>query len=150
MMDIRDRIKGIFQLNDSPNKLALAFALGVFIAFSPTIGLHTISCFVFAWMFRLNKVVVLFTATLVNNPWTIVPLFGFCLWFGMVITGSEMILPGIAWNELTVTSAYHSLKPYLWSFIAGTVVLGVVAAILSYFVIFWVVVRYRKADEQNA
>jgi uncharacterized protein (DUF2062 family) len=150
MMDIRDRIKGIFQLNDSPNKLALAFALGVFIAFSPTIGLHTISCFVFAWMFRLNKVVVLFTATLVNNPWTIVPLFGFCLWFGTVITGSEIAIPQIAWNELTVTSAYLILKPYLWSFIAGTVVLGVVAAILSYFVIFWVVVRYRKADEQNA
>jgi uncharacterized protein (TIGR03546 family) len=149
MRNIRDRIKSIFQLNDSPNKLALAFGLGVFIAFSPTIGLHTISCFVFAWMFRLNKVVVLFTATLVNNPWTMVPLFGFCLWFGMVITGSEMMIPQIAWNELTATSAYHSLKPYLWSFIAGTLILGVVAAILSYFVIYWVVVRYRRADEQN-
>ncbi len=151
MRNIRDRIRSLFQLKDSPNRLALAFALGVFIAFSPTIGLHTISCFFFAWMFRLNKVVVLFTATLVNNPWTMVALFGSCLWFGTVITGSEIAVPQIAWSELTVTSAYLILKPYLWSFVAGTVVLGVVAAIISYFIIHWVVVRYRKADlEQNA
>ncbi len=150
-MNIRGRIISIFQMNDSPNKLALAFALGVFIAFSPTIGLHTVSCLLFAWMFRLSKAVVLFTATLVNNPWTIVPLFGFCLWFGMVITGSEIAIPEIAWNELTVNSAYLILKPYLWPFIAGTVVLGVVASIISYFVIYWVVVRYRKSErEQNA
>lgn len=146
MKNIRDRIRGVFQLNDSPNRLALAFAVGMFIAFSPTIGLHTISCFVFAWMFRLNKLAV-FTAAFVNNPWTMVPLYGFCLWFGLAITGSEITTPPIAWNELTVTSAYLILKPYLWPFIAGSLVIGVVAALSSYFIIYWAVVRYRKADQ---
>lgn len=146
MTYFRERIRALFQLKDSPNKLALAFAVGMFIAFSPTIGLHTISCFVFAWMFRLNKLAV-FTAAFVNNPWTMVPLYGFCLWFGLTITGSEITTPPIAWNELTATSAYLILKPYLWPFIAGSVVLGVIASLISYFIIYWAVVRYRKADQ---
>ena len=142
MKNIRDRIRGIFQLNDTPNKLALAFAVGVFIAFSPTVGLHTISCFVFAWMFRLSKIVV-FTAAFVNNPWTMVPLYGFCLWFGIKITGMTIATPDIAWQSLTFSSTYDILRPYLWPFVAGTLVAGAAASIISYFFIYWAVVRYR-------
>jgi uncharacterized protein (DUF2062 family) len=148
MKNIRDRIRGIFQLTDSPNKLALAFAVGVFIAFSPTIGLHTISCFALAWIFRLSTVVV-FTAALINNPWTMVPLYGFCLWFGIKITGSTIVTPVIAWQTLTFSSAYHILRPFLWPFVAGTVVVGTAVAILSYFFIYWAVVRYRKTDRKQ-
>jgi uncharacterized protein (DUF2062 family) len=140
-------MRSIFKLDDSPSRLASAFALGVFIAFSPTIGLHTISCFLFAWMFRLSKLVV-FTAAFINNPWTMIPMYGFCLWFGMKLTGGEVAAPAIAWNELTISNAYPVLKPYLWSFVAGTVVIGIVAAVLSYFLIYWFVVRYRRSEEK--
>jgi uncharacterized protein (DUF2062 family) len=128
--------------------LATSFAVGIFIAFSPTIGLHTVSCLFIAWMFRLSKLVV-FTAALVNNPWTMVPLYGFCLWFGIKITGSTIITPDIAWQLLTFSSAYHILKPYLWPFVAGTVVAGVAAAIISYFIIYWAVVRYRRGTNDE-
>jgi uncharacterized protein (DUF2062 family) len=150
MKNIRDRIRGIFHLNDSPNRLALAFAVGVFIAFSPTIGLHTISCFIIAWMFRLNKIVVL-SAAFINNPWTIVPLYGFCLWLGIKITGAMIATPDIAWQSLTFTSTYHILRPYLWSFVAGTIAAGAVAAIISYSFIYWAVVRHRRGmnDEKT-
>ena len=103
-MYIRDRIRSVFQLKDSPHKLASAFALGIFIAFTPTIGLHTVSCLFLAWLFRLSKLVVL-TAAFVNNPWTIVPLYGFCLWFGIKITGTMAATPDIAWQALTFSSA---------------------------------------------
>jgi len=148
MKYIRDRIRSLFQLNDSPNKLALAFAVGIFIAFSPTIGLHTVSCLLFAWMFRLNKLVV-FTAAFVNNPWSMVPLFGFCLWFGMKITGSTIETPNIAWQTISFSSAYDILKPYLWPFVAGTVVIGAGAAIISYFFIYWAVVRFRRGSDSD-
>jgi uncharacterized protein (DUF2062 family) len=98
----------------------------------------------------LSKLVV-FTAAFVNNPWTMVPLYGSCLWFGIKITGSTIITPVIAWQTLTFSSAYHILRPYLWPFVAGTVVVGAAAAILSYFFIYWAVVRYRRGtnDEKN-
>jgi hypothetical protein len=143
---IKDRIRSLFQLNDPPQKLALAFATGVFVAFSPTIGLHTVSCLVLGWLFRLNKLVI-FTAAFINNPWTIVPLYGFCIWFGIKITGTDVSIPHIAWNELTLSSAYHTLRPYLWPYIAGTLVVGAVAAFLSYFLFHWAVVRYRKTEK---
>jgi hypothetical protein len=149
MKYVRDRIRSLFHLNDSPTKLATSFAVGVFIAFSPTIGLHTVSCLFIAWMFRLRKLVV-FTAAFLNNPWTMVPLYGFCLWFGIKITGSMIETPDIAWQSLTFTSAYHILRPYLWPFVAGTIVVGAAAAVLSYFFIYWAVVRHRRDRDSES
>ena len=139
---IKDRIRSIFQLNDPPHKLAIAFALGIFISFSPTLGLHTISGLLIAWLFRLSKIVVL-SAAFINNPWTIVPMYGFCLWFGMKITGSHIAVPVIAWKEIGFADLFRILEPYLWPFVAGTVVIGLIAGVISYFVIYWAVVRYR-------
>jgi len=140
---IKDRIRGIFQLSDPPHKLAAAFAVGIFIAFTPTFGLHVISCLILAWLFRLSKLVMI-TAAFLNNPWTVVPMYGFCLWFGMKITGTHITVPNIAWKELGIMDLFHLLKPYLWPFVAGTLVLGVIAAVISYFVIYSAAVRYRK------
>lgn len=145
MKYVKDRIRSIFSLDGSPNELAAAFALGVFIAFSPTIGLHTISCLLFAWIFRLSKVVV-FTATFINNPWTIVPIYGFCLWFGMKITGGDPAAPSITWNEITLRNAWEILTPYLWPFVAGTVVVGLIAALIAYLIMYWAIIRYRKTE----
>jgi len=141
----RDRIRSIFQLNDTPHRLALAFAVGVFIAFSPTFGLHILTCLIVAWAFRLSKL-ALITATFINNPWTIVPLYGFCVWFGSKLTGREIVMPQIAWNELTLSSAYVVIQPYLWPFITGTLVAGGIAAVIAYLLIYRLVVRYRKLE----
>jgi uncharacterized protein (DUF2062 family) len=129
---IRERLRSLLELDDPPHKLALAFALGVFVAFSPTVGLHIVSCFFLAWAFRVSKVVVL-SASFINNPWTVVPLYGFCIWFGIKITGNDVPVPHIAWNELTIS--------------VGTLVLGTVAAVLAYFGFFWAVVRYRRLKQ---
>lgn len=143
MKYVKDRIRGIFKLDDTPNQLAAAFAIGIFIAFTPTIGLHTVSCLVVAWLFRLNKLVV-FTAAFVMNPWTMVPIYGFCLWVGMIVTGSGGNIPAIAWKELTISSAFTVLKPYLWPFVAGTLLIGAVSALASYGLVYRAVIRFRK------
>ena len=144
---IRDRIREIVKLNEPPHRLSLAFALGIFISFSPWLGLHIISAIFLAWLFRLNKVVVL-TASFVNNPWTIVPMYAFCLWFGVKITRSGVRVPEIAWGSLAVRELYELLLPFLWPYLAGTVVVGSIAAVLSYFGFLWALKRYRR--EENA
>lgn len=140
----RDRLRSLMKLDDPPHKLAQAFGLGVFIAFSPWLGLHILSALLFAWLFRLSKVVIL-TGSLVNNPWTIVPLYGFCLWFGMRITGSTAEIPPIDWKSAGFSDLFALLKPFLWPFVAGTLTAGAAAAFISYLLFFWAVVRYRKA-----
>jgi uncharacterized protein (DUF2062 family) len=143
---IRDRLHFIIKLNDPPQKLALAFALGIFVAFTPTIGLHILTCLVLAWMFRLSKLVII-TASFVNNPWTIVPLYGFCIWFGIKITGDAAPVPDIAWNELSISTVYPVLKPYLLAYVVGTLIVGAAAAVISYFLFYWAVARYRKVEK---
>lgn len=145
---IGDRLRAVMKLDDPPQKLAFAFALGVFIAFSPWFGLHILSCILFAWLFRVSKLVVL-TASFINNPWTVVPLYGFCIWLGMKITGSGVDVPRIAWEELSLSNVYGAVKPYLWSFVAGTLTAGVVFAFLSYFLFYWSILRYRRQGEPS-
>jgi uncharacterized protein (DUF2062 family) len=143
---VRDRLRSLVALNDPPHKLALAFALGVFVAFSPTLGLHVITCLALGWIFRLNKLVIL-TASFINNPWTVVPLYGVCIWFGLKITGHDATVPQIAWNELTLANSYDVLKPFLWSYLVGTLIVGAVAAFVSYFLFYEIVVRYRRSQK---
>jgi uncharacterized protein (DUF2062 family) len=140
-----ERIRAILKLDEPPHRLSLAFALGIFIAFSPWLGLHIVSAVFLAWLFRLNKVVVL-SASFVNNPWTIVPMYAFCLWFGVKIIGGDIKVPEIAWGSLGVRELYDVLLPFLWPYLAGTVVVGGVAAVFSYFGILWAVKRYRREE----
>jgi len=143
---LRDRLHALIKLDDPPHKLALAFALGVFVACSPIIGLHVITCLALGWIFRLNKLVIL-TASFINNPWTVVPLYGFCIWLGIKITGENRAVPRIAWDQLSLAKSYIVLKPYLWSYVAGTLIVGAVSAVISYFLFYWLVVRYRKVEK---
>lgn len=141
---IRDRIRAILNLNEPPHKLALAFSLGIFVAFTPTIGLHILTGLLFAKVFRVSSVVVI-TASFINNPWTIVPLYGFCTWFGIKITGGGNA-PSIEWNEISITNFYVILKPYIWPFLVGTLTAGIIAAVISYFSIYFII-KYRSRIE---
>jgi uncharacterized protein (DUF2062 family) len=101
---------------------------------------------VVGWLFGLNRL-VLITASFINNPWTVVPLYGFCIWVGLKITGHHGRVPRIAWNELTFSNSYTVLKPFLWSYVAGTLIVGAVAAVISFFLFYGIVVRYRKLEK---
>lgn len=146
---LRDRLRELVKFDEPPRRLALAFALGTFVAFSPWIGLHIISAIAFAWLFRLNKVVVL-TASLINNPWTIVPLYAFCLWFGIKITGSGARLPAIDWKHLGISDVFAVVQPLLVPFLAGTLVVGGATALAGYYLFLWAVKKYREQEDQCA
>lgn len=88
-MGIRETIKGILTFGDSPNRLSLAFAIGIFIAFTPTVGLHTLSAIFIAWALRMNKAVT-FAGTFVSNPYTQIPIYGLCLWVGSKLSGQKI------------------------------------------------------------
>ena len=51
MEAIRQRVTQILHLKESPHRTALAFSLGVFIAFAPHYLFHTASVVFVAWAF---------------------------------------------------------------------------------------------------
>src|SRR5262245_52879944 len=97
---VKQQLRQLLHLDDTPHRIAVAFALGVFIAFSPLIGLHTAMVFLFASLLRLNTIAVL-VGSLLNNPWTFGPIFGSCLWFGLKLYGMKRTIPPLDWQELT-------------------------------------------------
>jgi uncharacterized protein (DUF2062 family) len=146
---LRDRFRELIKFDEPPHRLALAFAVGVFVAFSPWLGLHIASAIFLAWAFRLNKVVVL-TASFINNPWTIVPMYAFCLWFGVEVTGGRGRVPNIDWKHLEFRDVFVVLKPFLVPYLVGTIVVGGVCAVAGYYLFHWAVRKYRKEEKGSA
>lgn len=144
-MAIRDKLRQILKIKDTPHRIAMAFALGVFMGISPLLGLHTIGAFFIAWMLRLNRLVAI-VGVYITNPWTIVPIYSFCIWVGARLTGLERILPAVDWNDVSLMVFMSELKHLIIPFLVGTIFVGSLSAIFSYFIIRWGVTRYRNAS----
>ena len=133
-MRIKENIKRILGVGDSPHRIALSFAVGVFFAISPLLGLHTILGLAVAWCFRLNKAVVL-SGVYVTNPWSIVPIYTFCTWLGAEMLRFDRVLPNVAWTDLTLGSAADELGHLVMPFVVGSTAVSLVASVLSYILV---------------
>ena len=144
-MAIRDKFREILKVHETPHRIAIAFALGVFMGISPLLGLHTIGAFFLAWLLKLNRLVAV-VGVYVTNPWTIVPIYSFCIWVGARLTGLERIIPAVEWDDVSLMVFMSELKHLIIPFLLGTIIVGSLSAIISYFIIRWAVVRYRNAS----
>jgi uncharacterized protein len=138
---IRARLNQILHLHESPHRTALAFSVGVFIAFSPSYGFHTLQVLFCTWAFRLNFL-ALMAGAFINNPWTIVPILGATVWTGFQVLDMPQIAP-FDWNDLSLGSLYHQILPYLFPFLIGGVILSVGGMLIAYPIAYWLISRYR-------
>lgn len=124
----------LLHVQDSPHRLALSFAIGVWIAFNPLFGVHTAMALGLAFALRLSRAAMLLGAY-VNNPWTVAPLYGAGTLLGCVLLG---VPPGgladVNWSDGSL-ALWSALKPFLWPFVVGNLLLGVIAALPSYFLL---------------
>src|SRR5438105_15901730 len=89
----RSTSRRLLALDDPPERTALAFAIGVFIAFTPFLGLHTILATLIAFLFRFNKIAI-YTGTFINNPFlTLVPIIFASYGRGARLLGPPVRLP---------------------------------------------------------
>ena len=144
LTDVRSLFRQILHLRESPHRTALAFAVGIFIAFSPTYGLHTVMVAFCTWAFGLNFI-ALFAGAFVNNPWTLVPILGATFWTGALILG-ETDLPAFNWNDLSFAGIYHQVMPYALPFFIGGTVLSILGALVAYPLAYYLVMKYQPAS----
>jgi len=160
MSYFRDKFRSIFNVQDTPHRIALAFAFGVFMGISPFLGLHYIGGIFLAWLFRLNRLVAVIGIS-VNNPWTIVPISSFSVWTGAKLLNIKQVLPDVDWGSITFMTVIEWLKslltepkkfidlattllPLIKAFLVGSLVICTLSAIVSYFMINILANRYRK------
>ena len=139
----RSLLKQILHLRESPQRTALAFAIGVFIAFSPTYGLHTLMVLFCTWALGLNFLALMIGA-FINNPWTIVPILGATYWVGALLLGRSDG-PTFDWHDLSFTAVYQQVMPYAVPFFLGGLVLSLLGAVLAYPLAYYFLAKHRQS-----
>ncbi|MBS0150313.1 MAG: DUF2062 domain-containing protein [Nitrospira sp.] len=143
----RALLRQVLHLQESPRRTALAFALGVFIAFSPAYGLHTAMVALCTWLFGLNFV-ALFAGALINNPWTIIPILGATYWTGAFLLGRTDV-PTFNWQDLSFNGIYDQVLPYAGPFVLGGLILSVLGALASYPAAYFFIMKYRPESASD-
>ena len=137
----RATFRRLLALDDPPERTALAFSLGVFIAFSPFLGLHTILATLFAFLFRFNKIAI-YSGTFINNPFlTLVPIIIVSYAIGAFVLGRPLRIPAAGVELLRhpqlLTAAYYRRLFWeswdiVWPFAIGGLTLSVVCSLVAY------------------
>lgn len=140
----------VLHLDESPSRLATSMAVGVFIGMTPFFFLHTVLAVIVALIFRLNMAATI-TGAWFNLPWFAPFLYAFCLKLGEAILSGNI---GLIWSFGELTEAalallHTSAREHAGNFVQmfwdalfvaskplfiGTTVVGLVAAVTTYFV----------------
>ena len=155
----RATFRRLLALDDPPERTALAFSIGVFIAFSPFLGLHTIVATLIAFLFRLNKIAI-YTGTFTNNPFfTLVPIIIASYTVGAFVLGRPLRIPpeGIEllrhprllsgdYYSQTFVRSWYLVEP----FALGGLVLSVVCSLTAYPLTLWVLRANRRTRQEQS
>src|SRR5690349_18934269 len=152
----RAAFRRLLAIDDPPERTALAFSIGVFIAFSPFLGLHTILATLIAFIFRFNKVAI-YTGTFVNNPFfTLVPIIIGSYTVGAFVLGLPLQIPGeglelLKHPHLFSRSYYHRIFVQSWNIVwpfgIGGMVLSVLCSLIAYPLTLRALRAYRAAKQ---
>lgn len=138
---IRRWTESLLHVHDSPRRTAFAYALGVFIGFSPVLGLHTLVALAVAFLFGLNRVAVIL-GVYTNLPWFIGPYYALTTASAAKAFGAELPpdfarqlggvfkhapLTGPFWADLGALVA-----PLAWPFVLGSLAGAAVLGVLAY------------------
>jgi uncharacterized protein (DUF2062 family) len=135
------------RLQDDPRKLAWGMALGVFIAFTPTVPFHTVAALSLATLLRVSPVTA-FLGIQVCNPLTIPPFY-----LAAYKVGEHLLYRG---QPLVIPAGYNleAWLGLLWkgglALQVGGIVIAIPPAIISYFLTLWIVQRYRQRKARKA
>ena len=146
---MRPVFRWIIRLRGSPQAIAGGFSLGLFIAFTPTIGVQIILAFFVATVLNLNRPAAVL-AVWITNPVTIPVIFSLNYWLGSFIwEGPE--LPVVSnqlfklasqlttldfWAITDQLSAVAALgMDVIVPLILGSIIAGALSAALSYVIL---------------
>jgi uncharacterized protein (DUF2062 family) len=143
----KEKLKRLFLGEPSPKKFAWSCATGVFIAFSPYLGIQTLLIFAAGWLLSLNIPLTFAIVYLVNNPWTMIPIIimnhAVGMWIGRVIFHTDLsqynpvfmhALNNRLDQLLTTYTKLHTVKLSLWAYLIGGHVVALTLACITYIV----------------
>jgi uncharacterized protein len=130
-------------LGDTPHRTALSFAVGVFLSFSPFLGLQILMAVGAAVVLKLSRA-ALIIGLCSNLPWIMVPWYAATTAAGAAILrfpltadfSAKMVrlLESPIYRRAFWEQATDVFGPLLWSFVLGSTAGAAVLAVVAYFV----------------
>lgn len=141
----------IFRINDTPQKIALGFGIGIFLGVLP--GTGPIAAIFMAVLLRVNRASALLGSLLVNT-WINIVSFVFAIRIGAAVTGADWNI--IYRESYTAFKDFHilnffrlSLPKIVLPILIGFFIISFCAGIISYFIILIIFTRFKKRREQT-
>ena len=153
MKSWRARLFHSIDNKDTPRRIAAAFAIGVFLSFSPFLGLQIATGMTIALALRLNRI-AMFAGLCTNLPWIMVPWYTITTaaaapLFGTPITGLGGALTTLLdlpfYRPAFWTQAAALLSPYIWAFLVGATCGAAILGGLAYLGVLRVLIASRSA-----
>jgi hypothetical protein len=136
----------ILQVRATPHAVALGFAIGVFMACTPFLGVQTILAFVLAFVLRVSMPAAVL-GTFIGNPLSWPAIWSASYVSGALVLGQD---PTYAASHLsdtanalsatlmapspeTLDTAVDNLSPILAPMLVGGLLVGLIAAVFSYY-----------------
>jgi uncharacterized protein len=142
----------LLHTHDTPQRTAAAYAIGVFLGFSPFLGLHTVLGLIVAFAFNLNRVAMLL-GVYSNLPWILPAYYTLATTLGATLLQYDIppgfwkdlreVLADASWGELR-TFTKVMIAPLIWSFTLGSMIGAVGLGITAYRVALAMIVAHRR------
>lgn len=159
------RLKGFFvyrvlHVDDTPHRIALGVAIGIFVTWTPTLGFQMIITLALSWLLGANKLVGV-PFVWISNPVTLGAIYYPNFMLGRRLLGAHyeaprftqvLMVSGDSWIETWILrvqawwSATYNVMAPLW---LGSLIVGFVLGVATYVAIRYSVVAYRKALERR-
>lgn len=151
----RTLLRTILMLDDTPHRIALGTAIGMFIGLTPTVGIQMLLVLLFAFtvrrFFTFNQMAAVVTVY-VTNPFTLLPIYWFNYEVGTILVPATIDYAAFAaifeyqgfsewWN--TVSHIFVDIGAPL---IVGSLIVAVTTSIPTYPIMRWLVHRFRDHD----
>jgi len=155
---LRRTIRWLIVLRGSPEAIAGGVAIGVFVAFTPTIGFQMVIAALLATLLRANRPVAVAMVWL-TNPFTVPPVFITTYWLGTFFQSGPPVAEVYALLSDTMQKIsshdYWALHDQFTTFLAvgwqilmplliGGALLGTILGVASYVVTLKAIGRYRR------
>ena len=151
----------IVSLHGSPHDIALGTAIGLIVAFSPTMGIQMVIAAVVATIFGASRAAAI-VPVWITNPVTAVPIYGFCYWLGAFFWEGPPVAE-VLQTLKKVTSGfteyrfYHIIEVFKEFLLLGAeivipmtiggLIIGLLAGLFAYPVVLRAVIKYREIRE---
>jgi uncharacterized protein (DUF2062 family) len=144
-------VHGIFHLDDTPHRIALGVAIGMFVAWTPTIPFQMMLTVALCFVLRANKVVGLPFVWL-TNPVTLLPVYTPNLFVGQWLLGKPVGDFSQLQAALDVNGSilergqefFDAILPIFMELWIGSLVVAAILGVGSYFTFYQLTMTYRR------